>query len=247
MGSVATNPTPAHALGSAGGHRNRSWRLQGGVRAISYGGELVAVATRERVFLAPAVDQLPAGHPKLRFVAVMCLFSRDIDEGKVPGPYCDAGAELYARCVLIADEEFEAHASEPDDELARRFGVPVEQIAAKREDVRASPCDDEGASGRATGPIRGEGGGRNEAIGSINRIVLTGGLARDPELREAPSGTPVATLRLAFTTLRRVDGGWHERPNYIDVEVWGRQAENAAAHLSKGRQIAIDGRLEWTE
>jgi single-strand DNA-binding protein len=84
-------------------------------------------------------------------------------------------------------------------------------------------------------------------MGSINRIVLTGGLARDPELRETPGGTPVTTLRLAFTTLRKVDGEWQERSNYVDVELWGLHAENAVAYLSKGRQIAVDGRLEWTE
>lgn len=84
-------------------------------------------------------------------------------------------------------------------------------------------------------------------MGNINRIVLTGGLARDPELRETPSGTSVTTLRLAFSTLRKVDGEWQERSNYIDVELWGLHAENAVAYLSKGRQIAVDGRLEWIE
>jgi single-strand DNA-binding protein len=84
-------------------------------------------------------------------------------------------------------------------------------------------------------------------MGSINRIVLTGGLTRDPELRETPGGTSVTTLRVAFTTLRKVDGQWQEKSNYIDVELWGMQAENAATYLSKGRQIAVDGRLEWTE
>jgi single-strand DNA-binding protein len=84
-------------------------------------------------------------------------------------------------------------------------------------------------------------------MGSINRIVLSGGLTRDPELRETPGGTSVATLRVAFATLRKVDGQWQERPNYIDVELWGLHAENAVTYLSKGRQIAVDGRLEWTE
>jgi single-strand DNA-binding protein len=84
-------------------------------------------------------------------------------------------------------------------------------------------------------------------MGSINRIVLTGGLTRDPVLRETPGGASVTTLRVAFTTLRKVDGEWQERPNYIDVELWGLHAENAATYLSKGRQIAVDGRLDWTE
>jgi single-strand DNA-binding protein len=84
-------------------------------------------------------------------------------------------------------------------------------------------------------------------MGNINRIVLTGGLTRDPELRETPAGASVTTLRLAFSTLRKVDGEWQERSNYIDVEVWGVLAENAVTYLSRGRQIAVDGRLEWSE
>lgn len=82
---------------------------------------------------------------------------------------------------------------------------------------------------------------------NINRVVVTGGLTRDPELRATPSGTPVATVRLGFTTQRRANGEWQERSNYVDVEVWGTRAEAAARHLRKGRQVAVDGRLEWNE
>jgi hypothetical protein len=105
------------------------------VRAICYQGELVAVATCRRVFLAPRIAQLPEGDPELRFVAAMCLYSRDVDEGEVPGPYSDEDAELYARCVLIPDDSFEAHASRRDKDVASRFGVPVDQVGAKRRDV----------------------------------------------------------------------------------------------------------------
>ena len=55
------------------------------------------------------------------------------------------------------------------------------------------------------------------------------------------------TLRVASTTQQRLDGGWRERSNYIDVELFGAQAESAAQHLVRGRQIAVDGRLEWRE
>lgn len=82
---------------------------------------------------------------------------------------------------------------------------------------------------------------------NLNRVVLTGGLTRDPELRHTPSGTAVTTLRLGYTTQRRVGGEWQERSNYVDVELWGAQAESAVRHLSKGRQVAVDGRLEWRE
>lgn len=106
-----------------------------GVKAISYRGELVVVATRTRVYLAPRIDALAPGDPELRFVAAMCLYSRDVDEGRVPGPFTSSDAELYARCVLVPDGEFERHAHERNGELARRYGVPVEQIAAKRRDI----------------------------------------------------------------------------------------------------------------
>jgi single-strand DNA-binding protein len=82
---------------------------------------------------------------------------------------------------------------------------------------------------------------------NVNRIVLTGGLTRDPELRQTPAGTSVTTLRLGYTTQRRVEGEWRDRSNYVDVELWGARAETAVRHLSKGRQVAIDGRLEWRE
>ena len=82
---------------------------------------------------------------------------------------------------------------------------------------------------------------------NINRTVLTGGLTRDPELRRTRAGAAVATIRIAFTTQHRVDGEWQDRPNYIDVELFGAQAESAAKHLTHGRQVAVDGRLEWRE
>ena len=96
---------------------------------------MVALATRARFYLAPDVSALPAGDPKLRFVAAMCLYSRDVDTGEIPEPYRSEEAEFYARCVLLPDEEFEPYLNELDDQLAQRFRVPVEQVAAKRADI----------------------------------------------------------------------------------------------------------------
>jgi single-strand DNA-binding protein len=87
------------------------------------------------------------------------------------------------------------------------------------------------------------------AATNINRVVLTGNLTRDPELRSTPSGMSVCSLRIASNT-RRKDGGsgeWVDKPNYFSVTVWGAQGENCARFLSKGRPVAIDGRLEWRE
>ena len=82
---------------------------------------------------------------------------------------------------------------------------------------------------------------------NINRVVLTGNLTRDPELRTTSSGTSVCSLRLACNTRQRRDGEWVDKPNYFDVTVWGNQGENVARYLEKGRAVAVDGRLEWRE
>ncbi len=86
------------------------------------------------------------------------------------------------------------------------------------------------------------------AASNINRVVLTGNLTRDPELRNTNSGTAVCGLRVACNTRRKdASGEWVDKPNYFDVTVFGRQGENAAQYLQKGRPVAIDGRLEWRE
>jgi single-strand DNA-binding protein len=87
------------------------------------------------------------------------------------------------------------------------------------------------------------------AASNINRVVLTGNLTTDPELRSLPSGTAVCKLRVASNTRRKNNstGEWEDKPNYFDVTVWGAQGENCARYLSKGRPVAIDGRLEWRE
>jgi len=87
------------------------------------------------------------------------------------------------------------------------------------------------------------------AATNINRIVMTGNLTADPELRSLPSGSSVCSLRIACNTRRKngSTGEWEDKPNYFNVTVWGAQGENAARYLSKGRPVAIDGRLEWRE
>lgn len=87
------------------------------------------------------------------------------------------------------------------------------------------------------------------AATNINRVVMTGNLTKDPELRSLPSGTSVCELRIACNTRRKdqSSGEWADKPNYFNVKVWGAQGENAARFLSKGRPVAIDGRLDWRE
>jgi single-strand DNA-binding protein len=87
------------------------------------------------------------------------------------------------------------------------------------------------------------------AASNVNVVVVTGNLTRDPELRSTPGGTSVCKLRVAVNTRRKngQTGEWEDKPNYFDVTVWGAQGENCANYLSKGRPVAIEGRLEWRE
>ena len=87
------------------------------------------------------------------------------------------------------------------------------------------------------------------AATNINVVVVTGNLTRDPELRSLPSGTSVCKMRIAVNSRRKdgATGEWVDKPNYFDVTVWGAQGENCATYLSKGRPVAVEGRLEWRE
>jgi single-strand DNA-binding protein len=85
---------------------------------------------------------------------------------------------------------------------------------------------------------------------NINRVIITGNLTRDPEVSTlSSSGTSVCSLRIACNGRRRNNdsGQWEDQPNYFDVTVWGAQGENCARYLTKGRPVAIDGRLRWRE
>jgi len=82
----------------------------------------------------------------------------------------------------------------------------------------------------------------------INRVTIVGNLTRDPELRGLPSGGSVCSLRVAVNGRRRDQSGqWVDEPNFFNVTIFGNSADNAARFLSKGRQVAVDGRLRWRE
>ncbi len=86
------------------------------------------------------------------------------------------------------------------------------------------------------------------AARNINRVIVTGNLTRDPELRATGGGLAVCGLRIAVNGSRKDESGnWVEEPNYFNVTIFGRQGETAAQYLSKGRGVAVDGRLRWRE
>jgi single-strand DNA-binding protein len=78
----------------------------------------------------------------------------------------------------------------------------------------------------------------------FNKVILIGNLTKDPELRYTPSGTPVTTLRLAVTSKYKQSDEFKEETLFIDVVVFGRQAETCSQYLSKGRPVLAEGRLQ---
>lgn len=77
----------------------------------------------------------------------------------------------------------------------------------------------------------------------LNRIVLIGRLTKDPELRYTPNGKAVAGFTLAVDRAFKSPQGERET-DFINIVVWGVQAENCANYLSKGKLAAVDGRLQ---
>ena len=78
----------------------------------------------------------------------------------------------------------------------------------------------------------------------INVVVIVGRLTRDPELKSVGQ-TSVCRMSIANNYSTKVNEVWEDRPNFFDVQVWGRRGEVCAEHLVKGRQVAIKGSLRW--
>lgn len=85
-------------------------------------------------------------------------------------------------------------------------------------------------------------------MASLNRVYLIGNLTRDPEIRYVASGTAVGDIRLAVSRrFRTQQGEDREEVCYVDVVVWGRQAETCGEYLSKGSPLLVEGRLQFDE
>ena len=82
-------------------------------------------------------------------------------------------------------------------------------------------------------------------MANLNKVMLIGNLTRDPELRYTPKGTAVADIGMAINRVRTDEQGQRqEDTTFVDVTLWGRQAELAQQYLSKGRPVYIEGRLQ---
>ena len=77
----------------------------------------------------------------------------------------------------------------------------------------------------------------------LNRVILIGRLTRDPELRYVPSGQPVASFTLAVDRSFTNQAGERET-DFIDIVAWRKLADQVSQHLSKGRLVAVEGRLQ---
>ena len=82
-------------------------------------------------------------------------------------------------------------------------------------------------------------------MANLNKVFLAGNLTRDPEVRYTPSGTAVSDLGIAINdSYKTKTGETKETTTFVDVVVWGRQAETCGEYLSKGSPVLIDGRLQ---
>ena len=85
-------------------------------------------------------------------------------------------------------------------------------------------------------------------MASFNRVMLMGNLTRNPELKYTPSGTAVTDLGLAVNeSFKNKAGDTVEQTCFVDVVVWGRQAETASEFLTKGSPAFIEGRLQFDQ
>ena len=104
---------------------------------LTYDGQDVALAGRERFWLAAHIEALPDGHPTKRLVAFMALFARDVLSGELPGRYSEHRARTFARLALVETGVYQAHRCRSDRELAAVLGLPVAEIPAVRRDQGA--------------------------------------------------------------------------------------------------------------
>ncbi len=84
---------------------------------------------------------------------------------------------------------------------------------------------------------------------SINRVVISGNLTRDPELRRTQSGMAILNIGVAVNDRRRNQqtGEWEDYANYIDCVLFGNRAESLSNILAKGMKVAIEGKLRWSQ
>ena len=84
---------------------------------------------------------------------------------------------------------------------------------------------------------------------SINKVVITGNLTREPELKRTASGMAILNLGVTVNDRRKdpKSGEWGDYANFIDCVMFGTRAESISNYLHKGIKVAIDGKLRWSQ
>lgn len=84
---------------------------------------------------------------------------------------------------------------------------------------------------------------------SINRVIISGNLTRDPELRQTQSGMAVLSFGVAVNDRRKnpTTGEWEDYPNFVDCTMFGARANSLSQYLSKGTKVSIEGKLRWSQ
>jgi single-strand DNA-binding protein len=83
-------------------------------------------------------------------------------------------------------------------------------------------------------------------MASFNKVMLMGNLTRDPELRYTSNGSAVTSFGLAVNRKFKQGDEWKDDVCFVDITVWGKQGENCAEYLSKGRPAFIEGFLKFS-
>jgi|TARA_R110001583_G_scaffold26072_2_gene94103 single-strand DNA-binding protein len=81
-------------------------------------------------------------------------------------------------------------------------------------------------------------------MSDINKVIVTGRVTRDSELRQTPNGTPVTDVSVVSNRIWTKNGERQEEATFVDVTIWGKQAETLSPMLTKGRHIMVEGRMK---
>ena len=81
-------------------------------------------------------------------------------------------------------------------------------------------------------------------MSDINKVIITGRVTRDSELRKTPNGTSVTDVSVVSNRIWNKAGDRQEEPTFVDVTLWGKQAESLSQYLTKGRHVMVEARLK---
>jgi len=81
-------------------------------------------------------------------------------------------------------------------------------------------------------------------MSDVNKVIITGRVTRNSELRETPAGTPVTDISVVSNRIWTKNGERQEDATFVDVTIWGKQAETLSPMLTKGRHVMVEGRLK---